>query len=282
MVLVVLFFIGLIYYLDFEPLFARRGFVDEFMIDLVKANYIPFKTIIEYLKAMFNIPYSVAMSYDTDALFLNLIGNLFCFSPLAILFPLCFDKMKKSKNFLLISLIICICFEIAQCISMNGAFDIDDIILNYSGIILVYFLVRKDFISFIEKVILNDNKEFSYEKVILVFGLVLLTFISLFSAFKYRDKMELNYISYTSGFDIEYRYTGDYIEDYKEVIFEDDMIIVYLNHYRAEYVIIKIYDEEMPLSKWLNGETVFYLNIYKLRDTDMDIEIVEKEIRKPS
>lgn len=281
-VLLILFLVGLIYYLSFEPLLARRGSWEMFALDFSEFNLIPFKTILEYLKGMLNIPYAYKMNYDNYALFLNLIGNLFCFSPLAILLPLCFEKMKKSKNLLLTTLILCIVVELAQFFSMNGSFDIDDIILNYLGIVLVHLLVKKDFLNFIEKLILDNNKEFSNKKIIFIFSLVLITFISLAFAYNYRYKKETEYVSYIGNFNIEYEYTGDYIEDYKELIYEDDYIYVYLNHYKADSVVIKIYDEQMPLTKWTKGETIYYLNIYKLLDTDMDIEIIDKEIRQPS
>lgn len=277
LVLLILFFVGLIYYLAFEPLLARRGNWEMFAIDFSKANLIPFKTILKYLKGMINIPFAVKMNYDNYALFLNLVGNLFCFSPLAILFPLCFKKMKKSKNVLLISLIICIILEICQFFSMNGSFDIDDIILNYLGILFIHLLVKKDFINFVENVTLDNNKDFSNKKIIFVFSLVLIFLISLAFAYNYRYKKETEYVSYIGDFTIEYKYTGDYIEDYKELLYEDDYIFVYLNHYKAESVVIKIYDEEMPLTKWTKGESEFYLNIYKLEDTDMNIEIINKD-----
>lgn len=277
LILLILLLEGLIYYLAFEPLLARRGRWDMFALDFSKFNLIPFKTILEYLKGMLNVPYAYKMNYDNYALFLNLIGNLFCFSPLAILLPLSFEKMKKRKNLLLTTLIFCVVIEIAQFFSMNGSFDIDDIILNYSGFVLVHLLVKKDFLNFIEKLILDNNKEFSNKKIIFIFSLVLITFISLAFAYNYRYKKETEYISYISNFNIEYKYTGDYIEDYIELIYEDDYIYVYLNHYKAESVVIKIYDEEMPLTKWTKGETIYYLNIYKLLDTDMDIDIIEKE-----
>ena len=165
------------------------------------------------------------MAYDTSALFLNLIGNLFCFSPFAILLQLSFEKMKDPKKLLITTFFICLGAELLQCLSMNGSFDIDDIILNYSGILIIYFIIRKDIINFVESFLLNKKVDVNYRKLVIIACISLvLSAILLFSYF-YRIKKERDYIRYISDFEIEYHYTDSASSDYREKIYEDEYVI---------------------------------------------------------
>jgi len=98
-------------------------------------NFIPFKTIIYYLKG--NQSVRIAME--------NLLGNIFAFSPLGFLLPLLFKNCKRITNTFLISTGISFFIEIIQLIFNLGSCDIDDIILNALGSLLgfgLYFLFK--------------------------------------------------------------------------------------------------------------------------------------------
>jgi len=274
-ILLILYFIGLSYYLFFEPLFGRSGSFEFLNFKSLKVNLIPFKAIIDYLKALFNIPYANTMNYDTDALFLNLIGNFLCIAPLGLLLPLSFEKQKNKKNYLITTLIICILLELLQCFSMNGSFDIDDIILNYSGAVIVYFLSIKDLIPFIENILLEQKEKINYKTLIIKGITIFIVFILLLIGFKYRDNKELEYIN--SLDQLKFKYIGDYKEDYTELIYEDEYLEYYLNHYKKENVIIIIAGKEYSLKDYLEEKTPALSNCEKLIDNGLDITRKEKK-----
>lgn len=68
-----------------------------------------------------------------------LIGNMLMFIPMGILLPLVFKKINK-KNIFIISLFIPLLIEILQPI-FSRSFDIDDIIMNFIGIVIGYLVV---------------------------------------------------------------------------------------------------------------------------------------------
>lgn len=273
-VLLILYFIGLSYFLFFEPLLGRTGNYEFINLKSLEFNLIPFKTIIEYVKAIFNIPYAFKISYDTDALFLNLIGNFLCIAPLGLLLPLAFEKQKEKKRFLITSLIICFTLELLQCLSMNGSFDIDDLILNYSGAIIAYFISIKDIIPFIEKILLEEEHKIKYSILIIKLIMILIISILLVFGFKYRDNKELEYIHRLDQY--EFKYIGDYQEDYTELIYEDDNTEYYLNHYKKDDVIIIIVGEEYSLTEYLEDKTIVYSNCEKLISAGLDVTRKEK------
>ena len=107
--------------------------------------YTPFKTIISQFK------------YGTNLSILkNILGNIFMLVPFSFLLIM---KNEKNTSFLrqtLITLPIILIIEITQAITHTGTFDIDDIILNYIGIII--FTLIGNFISVtkIKKLFISD------------------------------------------------------------------------------------------------------------------------------
>jgi|GEM_PF-2740369 len=91
-------------------------------------NYIPFRYILSPLKAL---P-------------IYMIGNFVAFLILGFFLPISCKKFKNIKNFIVVSLLICIIVEILKLTeySLNiayGSFDITDTILNFLGILIGYF-----------------------------------------------------------------------------------------------------------------------------------------------
>ena len=96
-------------------------------------NLIPFKTICGYIG---NILHG---SIVTIAL-RNLLGNLFMFLPLGIYLPVMNRKCRTFAKTLLVSLAILVGIELVQFITLLGSLDIDDLILNLSGVMMGYAL----------------------------------------------------------------------------------------------------------------------------------------------
>lgn len=58
--------------------------------------------------------------------------------PFAFFLPLLFKKQNNFKTFLLTMICIVIGIELLQFITMSGSCDIDDVILNVSGSLIMY------------------------------------------------------------------------------------------------------------------------------------------------
>ena len=113
------------------------------------SNIIPFATIIGYVSGM------VSNDINTGILIINLVTNLLLFAPMGFFIPMLFqDKIKNTKQFLIIIIILTFLVEIIQFITYRGSTDIDDIILNTIGASIVYMLMKTRFIKkLLEKVI---------------------------------------------------------------------------------------------------------------------------------
>ena len=120
-VIVFIYYVILIFNM---AIFARYNSINSY-------NLIPFKTIIEMFKD--GSFYSVAI---------NIFGNLLIYMPLEYFLLELFNIKKFSTNFI-ISFVIILLIEIFQYIFKLGVFDIDDLILCISGMILFYVIYTK-------------------------------------------------------------------------------------------------------------------------------------------
>ena len=142
----------------FDEIYGRQGF------NIVKWNKELFDM---YINTSFNI-----IPFDTIKLFINgyindlvtlkdfvtnVFGNLCAFMPFSIFIQLIFKKINKYYKFLIVMTIIIIVIELLQFITMSGACDIDDLILNLLGVSIMYFIIK---IKIVNKYI---NKLFLFE-----------------------------------------------------------------------------------------------------------------------
>ena len=113
------------------------------------SNIIPFATIIGYVSGM------VSNDINTGIVIINLVTNLLLFAPMGFFIPMLFqDKIKNTKQFLIIIIILTFLVEIIQFITYRGSTDIDDIILNTIGASIVYILMKTKVIKkLLEKII---------------------------------------------------------------------------------------------------------------------------------
>ena len=106
-------------------------------VHLETSNFIPFATIIGYVSGM------VSNDINTSIVIINLVTNLLLFAPMGFFIPMLFqDKIKNTKQFLIIIIILTFLVEIIQFITYRGSTDIDDIILNTIGASIVYMLMK--------------------------------------------------------------------------------------------------------------------------------------------
>ncbi len=109
------------------------------------SELIPFKTIISQLK------------YGSiNEIVRNIIGNLCLFIPLSFLLILKDNKYKNILRQTLIVLPSIFMTELLQMITSVGVFDIDDIILNYLGVLLFIIIMNIVNIDKIRKLFNSD------------------------------------------------------------------------------------------------------------------------------
>jgi len=96
-------------------------------------NLIPYSSI----RQMLNSPLGLKV-----ALY-NVMGNFLMLTPLAILLPFVYENFKKIRYYLIVIFILSFCIEFAQYITEIGSFDVDDLILNVSGSLILFIIVTK-------------------------------------------------------------------------------------------------------------------------------------------
>lgn len=109
-------------------------------------NLIPFRNLYDFLTA----PVKATDYYII--LLKNVLGNLVLFLPFGFFLPALFSKCANFKKLFLITLITLFILELVQFLTMLGAFDINDIILNLLGAIVGFSInkcmrTRKKFIA---------------------------------------------------------------------------------------------------------------------------------------
>lgn len=126
-VLYLLVLVNVIILKDGNALIVAQYSYDMSLWESIEAiNFVPFKTIIPYLKGEPTIPIAAS----------NILGNIFAFSPLGFLSPLLFKKLYSLKNIFLTSLGVSFFIEVIQLVFYLGSTDIDDLILNTLGSLL--------------------------------------------------------------------------------------------------------------------------------------------------
>lgn len=101
------------------------------------SNIIPFSTVIGYIKQL------IEHDINTNIVIVNIFTNLVLFAPMGLFVPVLFkDKIKNTKQFIVIMIVITGIVEILQFITYRGSTDIDDIILNTIGAIIIYLFMK--------------------------------------------------------------------------------------------------------------------------------------------
>jgi glycopeptide antibiotics resistance protein len=98
-------------------------------------NLVPFGTIKDFIKVL-----------NRSFYFINLAGNVIMFIPLGFFLPVTLNKFRAFWKTVLLSLVVLLCVETIQLFTLLGSWDIDDIILNLSGVAigyLFYYIISK-------------------------------------------------------------------------------------------------------------------------------------------
>lgn len=97
--------------------------------EMGEPNFIPFKTILPYLRGDHGL---VIGGF-------NLVGNVALLVPVGFLVPFLYREMTSRKS-LVLALGVGLALEGAQVAIRRGVFDVDDIILNGFGVLIGYWL----------------------------------------------------------------------------------------------------------------------------------------------
>ena len=109
-------------------------------------NFIPFKTIVEYVKRYIDGYRNLSV--------LNLLGNLALFVPMGMALPCLSRKLNRFWKVTLTVLGMVVAVELVQGLLRVGSIDIDDVIFNVVGAMVGYGIIA---IPFIKTILVKIN-----------------------------------------------------------------------------------------------------------------------------
>ena len=115
----------------------KEGYSYRELLDM-RLSIHPLRTIRNYWYVIRNMPGSASWTHCV----INLLGNVILFVPLGWLIPWVFPAQRKFIVFFTSCLFFDLLAEVVQLLTLLGIFDVDDILLNMSGLILGYLGYR--------------------------------------------------------------------------------------------------------------------------------------------
>ncbi len=144
-------------------------------------NLIPFKEITNYLQNFDSL-------FPTKLWVFNLLGNFVALIPMGFFVTILSDKKHSFLSYLIIMVLITLGIETLQFISMAGVFDIDDIILNTSGSLIMYFILQnKDVNALLRNIFLLEDNNLTLNNVYCFFISIILVELVTIGVINYRD-----------------------------------------------------------------------------------------------
>ena len=261
----------------FDSSWGRNGFaIKDFKVYIKQSvNLVPFKTIINYIKE-FNSMYS------TRQIMFNLMGNICAFMPMALFLPLLFKKQSKFKNFIITMIIIILGIESLQLITTSGRFDIDDLILNLFGAVIMYLLLNiKSVNDLINNIFLLENNKISKKSYIKIISFILIIIIICVSIIVYRNKLyNQNVDDYNSINNPNITFEHDNNCGDNNSFYEDEIYKYYFKCYDNSYFYVVINDKDkFSVKDFLDNSKYNYdieRLLYNMNDNNINYEIEHK------
>lgn len=261
----------------FDSSWGRNGFaIKDFKVYIKQSvNLVPFKTIINYIKE-FNSMYS------TRQIMFNLLGNICAFMPMALFLPLLFKKQSRFKNFIITMIIIILGIESLQLITTSGRFDIDDLILNLFGAVIMYLLLNiKSVNDLINNVFLLEHNKISKKSYIKIISFILIIIIVCLSIIVYRNKLyNQNVDDYNSINNPNITFEHDNNCGDNNSFYEDEIYKYYFKCYDNSYFYVVVNDKDkFSVKDFLNNSKYNYdieRLLYNMNDNNIDYEIEHK------
>lgn len=231
-------------------------------------NIIPFKTIIEYIKAFDSL-------LDTRAVMTNLLGNIIACMPFAFFLPLLFKKQNNIKRFTITMIVIVLLIELLQFVTLSGSCDIDDIILNVSGALIMYAVLKiKSVNNLIKNIFLLEKNKISKKSIIIMIICFVIVIGAGTTLIKLRQNVfDSNYNELMS----KYNFTIKIVDESEvttqelEQFYEDVYHTYYFNSIKSDKVYAIINNNEKYLVKDLlnNNPTKYKITISKLEEAGL-------------
>lgn len=261
----------------FDSSWGRNGFaIKDFKVYIKQSvNLVPFKTIINYIKE-FNSMYS------TRQIMFNLLGNICAFMPIALFLPLLFKKQSKFKNFIITMIIIILGIESLQLITTSGRFDIDDLILNLFGAVIMYLLLNiKSVNDLINNIFLLEHNKISKKSYIKIILFILIIIIICVSIIVYRNKLyNQNVDDYNSINNPNITFEHDNNCGDNNSFYEDEIYKYYFKCYDNSYFYVVVNDKDkFSVKDFLNNSKYNYdieRLLYNMNDNNINYEIEHK------
>lgn len=274
----ILYLILLITLTLFDPMWGRNGlssvlWSEELLNSYLKNsfNFIPFHTIISYINKFNSL-------YDTRTIMFNLFGNLIALMPMAFFLPLLFKKQNKLKTFLMTIISIVIGIEFAQFITLSGSCDIDDLILNVLGALIMFGILNiKSVKDLVRNIFLLEKNKIAKKSIIRIVITFLFIFTLMIIIVKYRENLynrnyeeNMKYVNY----DLKIIDDNKDCDNTKEKFYEDKYYIYYFKCFKSDKVYAVINNEDKYLVKDLlnNNPTKYKINIERLKDAGLKYE----------
>ena len=123
---------------DSVLIFSNKQLMDSYLKNRI--NFIPFKSIIEPFKGGYSIRY----------ILINIFGNIAALAPMGFFLPVLFPFSRKLLPFTISVSLVVVFIEFTQFLFTVGSVDIDDLVLNVSGAVILFLILK---IPFIKKLI---------------------------------------------------------------------------------------------------------------------------------
>ena len=265
-----LYILLFVYLTLFDSNWGRQGLFASLNFEYLKEsiNLIPFRTIYEYLIENFN------NLTDTSVIFCNILGNFVALMPMAFFLPLLFKKQNKFKIFFLTMLLIILGIELLQLFGGVGRFDIDDVILNIGGSLIMFKVLKiKTINNLIKNIFLLEKNKIDKRKLAIIIVVFLSICISIFTLIKYHDKLyqnNLDILQYQMKIVDESDTCGD-----NKVFYEDDFYTYYYSCANNDEVYAIINEKDKYLVKDLLNNNI---NTYQVKIEDVEEALKEAKI----
>ena len=224
----------------FDSLWLRNGFNFSGFDNIQdRINLVPFKTIMTFVKEFDSM-------YSTSQIMLNLFGNVCAFMPMALFLPLLFKRQNKAFQFVITLILMILGIEFLQLITGSGRFDIDDLILNLFGSVLVYLLFKiKSVDALIHNIFLLEKNKISKKSYIKIILFIVIAIVLFMGVIVYRNKLyDKNYEEYSKIYNPEITFEHSDECSGNNLFYEDEVYKYYFECYDNDDFYLIVNNEE--------------------------------------
>ena len=120
---------------DSVYIFSNKDLMNAYLRNRI--NFIPFKSIIE--------PF--IDNYSWSYIIVNIFGNIAALAPMGFFLPMLFRGARKLLPFTIIVALVVVFIEFTQFLFTVGSVDVDDLILNVAGAVILFLLLKIPFVK---------------------------------------------------------------------------------------------------------------------------------------